>query len=79
MSNFFTPIMNIRRRRTRAADNNIVMVPRVKSGSCSKAYSYCGPVFWNTLDVATRAVENSNEFKGTISQASAVGNQNMPT
>ena len=63
LKKMFIPLENHAVRRTRWSVGNNLVVPRVKTNQGRKAFSYVGPVMWNSLDASTMSIELVEPFK----------------
>ena len=57
---FFNVISN---RNTRETDLNLLQVHFTRTNYYQKSFSVYGPVIWNSLPFATRAIDNNEIFK----------------
>ena len=57
-----------RNRVTRNTGTRYMKVPNIRSCSGRKAYSYQGPIIWNSLDNETRQITDKGAYKRHISK-----------
>ena len=55
-------------RNTRAANTNVMIVPRVRTNMGRNAFSYKGLVHWNKLDPNKRTITDQNEFQRSVTK-----------
>ncbi len=63
LQDFFVPIVRVTGPRTRAMNNVTYVVPRCKSDSGRKAFSFRGPRVWNTVPVELKNKPSYESFE----------------
>ena len=63
LSDLLTFVCVISNRNTRQTDSNLLHVPFARTKYYQKSFSVYGPVIWNSLPFATRAIDSYKIFK----------------